>query len=144
MIKIQTEDFSLDEALEHLSKNGAGGVAFFLGVVREGREQKVDTIYVEAYNEAALRELRRMRQEAIQKFSLTDAVVIHRVGKLRVGENIVLIGASAPHRRDALRACDWMINRLKMQVPIWKKEIGPHVETWVVNTPSPNALPEVA
>ncbi len=142
MIKIQTEDISLDESLEHLSKNGAGGVAFFLGVVREGKEQKIDTIYVEVYREAALKELERLREEAIQKFSLTDAIFIHRVGRLRVGENIVLIGASAPHRRDALRACDWMINGLKMRVPLWKKEIGPNVETWVVNTPSPNAIPE--
>lgn len=142
MISIQEEDFSLDEELKNLSKSGTGGIAFFVGVVREGNEQKISEIFVEAYKEAALKEFKRLREEAIKKFNLKESIIIHRVGRLRVGDNIVLIGASAAHRRDALRACDYLINQLKKSVPLWKKEIGPRGASWVVNTSAPYALSE--
>ncbi len=142
LIRIQEEDFSLDKELRHLSKNRTGGIAFFLGVVREGKTNKINEIFVEAYREAALKELTRLREEAIERFRLNDATIIHRVGKLRIGENIVLIGTSAPHRRDALSGCDYLINQLKNRVPIWKKEISSTGETWIVNTPGPSALLE--
>ncbi len=142
LIRIQEEDFSLDEELRHLSKSRTGGIAFFLGVVREGKAGRISEIIVEAYREAALKELGRLREEAIERFQLNDATIIHRTGKLRIGENIVLIGASAPHRRDALRACDYLISQLKNRAPIWKKEISPTGETWIVNTPAPYALLE--
>ncbi len=142
MISIQEEDFSLDDVLKQLSRKGTGGIAFFLGVVREGREIKIDTIFVEAYREAALRELERLREEALKKYNLSEAIIIHRVGRLRVGENIVLIGTSAPHRKDALRGCDYLINQLKNRVPIWKKEISSTGESWIVNTPRQEALLE--
>ncbi len=142
VIRIQEEDFLLDEELKHLSKSQTGGIAFFLGVVREGKTDKISEIFVEAYREAALKELERLHEEAIEKFQLNGATIIHRVGKLRIGENIVLIGTSAPHRRDALRGCDYLINQLKNRVPIWKKEISSTGESWIVNTPAPRALPE--
>ena len=142
LISIQEEDFSLDEALKHLSKSGTGGIAFFLGVVREGKDQRINEIFIETYREAALKELKRLREEAIHKFTLREAIIIHRIGKLRVGENIVLIGTSASHRRDALRACDHIISQLKVRVPLWKKEITPKGETWVTNTPAQYSLLE--
>ncbi len=142
MIRIQKEDFSLDEELKHISKSQTGGIAFFLGVVREGKVDKINEIFVEVYREAAVKELERLREEAIEKFQLNDAIIIHRVGKLQIGENIVLIGTSAPHRRDALRGCDYLINQLKNRVPIWKKEISATGESWIVNTPAPYSLLE--
>ena len=143
MISIQEEDFSLDDVLKQLSKKGTGGIAFFLGVVRDGGENQIDTILVEAYREAALKELHRLREEALEKYSLSEVIIIHRVGMLRVEENIVLIGTSAPHRRDAIRGCDYLINQLKVRVPIWKKEMGPKGDIWVVNPSTPSALIEV-
>lgn len=142
MISIQEEDFSLDNMLKQLSKKGIGGIAFFLGIVRNGGENQIDTILVEAYREAALKELETLRAEALEKYNLIEAIIIHRVGRLQVGENIVLIGTSAPHRRDALRGCDYIINELKTRIPIWKKEIGPKGESWVVNPAAPSALLE--
>ena len=142
MIRIQQEDFSLDEVLKHLSLKGTGGIAFFLGVVRDGGENQIETILVEAYQEAARKELEKLREEALERYSLSEAIIIHRVGRLRVGENIVLIGTSAPHRRDALRGCDYLINQLKIRIPIWKKEIGPKGESWVTNPPAPSAALE--
>ncbi len=142
MIRIQEEDFSVDEVLKHLSKSRTGGIAFFLGVVREGETGKIDEIFVEAYREAALKELEGLRGESIESFQLTDAIIIHRTGKLRIGDNIVLIVTSAPHRRDALRACDHLINQLKNRVPIWKKEISSTHESWIVNTPGSYAFAE--
>ena len=112
-------------------------------MVREGETDKINEIFVEAYREAALRELSRLREEAIERFQLNDATIIHRVGRLRVGENIVLIGTSAPHRRDALHGCDYIINQLKNRAPIWKKEISSKRESWIVNTPGPYAFAEV-
>lgn len=142
MIRIQEEDFSLDQELKHLSKDQTGGIAFFLGVVRPGKTNKISEIFVEAYREAALKELEHLRKEAMNKFKLNEVTIIHRLGKLRVGENIVLIGTSAPHRRDALRACDYLISQMKIRVPIWKKEISSTGESWIANTPAPYALLE--
>ena len=142
VIRIQEEDFSLDVELKHLLKNRTGGIAFFLGVVREGKTDKISEIFVEAYREAAIKEFERIREEAIDKFQLNDATIIHRVGKLQIGENILLVGTSAPHRRDALRGCDFIINQLKNRVPIWKKEVITSGESWIVNKPAPYALLE--
>lgn len=119
-------------------------MAFFVGVVREGRDQRIDEIFIEAYREAALKELQRLRAEAIEKFKLNEAIIIHRAGRLRVGENIVLIGASASHRRDALRGCDYIINQLKIRVPLWKKEVGPKGESWIMNRSAPSAFLEAS
>ncbi|MDR1708990.1 MAG: molybdenum cofactor biosynthesis protein MoaE, partial [Candidatus Accumulibacter sp.] len=77
----------------------------------------------------------KLRAEALARFGLIDARLVHRVGAVAAGENIVLIAAAAEHRAPALEACRWLIDELKERVPIWKKEITPAGESWV--TPHP-------
>ena len=137
-VRIQTEDFSQDEEVRALQAGSKriGGIATFLGCARDfsqGRE--VSAISFDAYGSMALSELKKLRSEAIEKFGLLDARIVHRIGTVKSGENIVFIAAGAEHRVAALEACNWMIDELKQRVPIWKKEITPQGEAWV--TPHP-------
>ena len=137
-VRIQIEDFSQDEEINALraSSKRMGGIGTFLGCARdfsEGRE--VSEISFDAYGPMALSEMNALRTEAIEKFGLLDARIVHRIGTVKGGDNIVFIAAGAEHRAPALEACRWLIDELKERVPIWKKEITPLGESWV--TPHP-------
>ena len=137
-VRIQQEDFSQDEEIAALkgSSKRMGGIATFLGCARdfsEGRE--VSEISFDAYGSMALAELKKLRSDAIEKYALLDARIVHRLGTVGGGDNIVFIAAGAEHRVAALEACRWMIDELKQRVPIWKKEVTPQGESWV--TPHP-------
>lgn len=137
-VRLQQADFSQDEEIRALkaSSQRIGGIATFLGCARdfsEGRE--VSEISFDAYGGMALAEMRKLREEAITRFSLLEARIVHRVGTVKGGDNIVFIAAGAEHRAAAFDACRWMIDELKQRVPIWKKEITPQGDSWV--TPHP-------
>lgn len=137
-VRIQLEDFSQDVEVRALkaSSQRMGGIATFLGCARdfsEGRE--VSEISFDAYDRMALPEMRKLRDEAIARFGLIDARIVHRLGVVRSGDNIVFIATGAEHRAPALEACRWIIDELKERVPIWKKETTPQGDSWV--TPHP-------
>jgi molybdopterin synthase catalytic subunit len=117
--RIQQEDFSLDELVQRLKRPELGAIVTFLGVVRA--DPGVTGITVEIYREMAAAELRKLEQEAREKFEIDAVEIVHREGPLKVGENIVAILVGARHRRDAFRACEYLINELKKRVPIWKQ-----------------------
>lgn len=133
-VRIQEEDFSQDEEIAALkaSSQRMGGIATFLGCARdfsEGRE--VSKISFDAYGSMALSEMKQLRLDAIEKFKLLDARIVHRICTVTAGDNIVFIAAGAEHRAPALEACRYMIDELKARVPIWKKEITPEGDAWV-------------
>jgi molybdopterin synthase catalytic subunit len=137
-VRIQQEDFSQDAEITALkaSSTRMGGIATFLGCARdfsEGRD--VSQISFDAYGSMALAEMNRLREEAISRFGLLDARIVHRVTTVSAGDNIVFIAAGAEHRAAAFDGCRWIIDELKQRVPIWKKEITPQGESWV--TPHP-------
>ena len=137
-VRIQLEDFSQDDEINALraSSKRIGGIATFLGCARdfsEGRE--VSEISFDAYGSMALAEMNALRSEAIEKFALIDARLVHRIGTVKGGDNIVFIAAGAEHRAAAFDACRWLIDELKSRVPIWKKEITPEGDSWVVPHP---------
>lgn len=137
-VRIQLEDFSQDEEICVLkaSSKRMGGIATFLGCARdfsEGRE--VSEISFDAYERMALPEMGKLRDEAIARFGLIDARIVHRLGVVRAGDSIVFIATGAEHRAPALDACCWIIDELKERVPIWKKETTPQGDSWV--TPHP-------
>ena len=137
-VRLQPEDFSVDRELAALrvSSMRMGGIATFIGIARdfsEGRE--VTEISFDAYGSMALAEMNKLRDEAIAKFGLLDARIVHRIGIVGAGEQIVFIAAGAEHRAPALQACHWLIDELKQRVPIWKKEVTPQGDAWV--TPHP-------
>ena len=137
-VRIQAEDFSHDEEIAALkaSSQRIGGIATFLGCARDFSEgRNVSEISFEAYGSMALAEMRKLREQAIARFGLLDARIVHRVTTVHAGDNIVFIAAGAEHRGPAFDACRWMIDELKQRVPIWKKEITPQGESWV--TPHP-------
>lgn len=137
-VRIQLGDFSVDQELAALraSSRRMGGIATFIGCARdfsEGRE--VSEISFDAYGSMALAEMHILRDEAIARFGLLDVRIVHRIGVIGAGGQIVFIAAGAEHRAPALQACQWLIDELKQRVPIWKKELTPQGEAWV--TPHP-------
>jgi molybdopterin synthase catalytic subunit len=137
-VRIQRQDFSQDEEIAALRAGSKrmGGIATFIGCARdfsEGRE--VARISFDAYGSMALKEMNRLRDDAITRFELLDARIVHRVGTVGAGEQIVFIAAGAEHRAPAFEACRWMIDELKQRVPIWKKEITFQGEAWVSTHP---------
>jgi len=102
------------------------------GYVRQftkGRE----TLYLvyEAYEPMALNEMEKLSRRAHEQFEIAHVGIAHRLGKLEIGETSVVIAASAPHRRAAFEACEWLIKELKRTVPIWKKEVYADGEMWI-------------
>lgn len=137
-VRIQAEDFSQDAEIAALkvSSKRIGGIATFIGCARDFSEGRaVSEISFEAYGSMALAEMGKLREEAIEKFALLEARIVHRVATVSAGDNIVFIAAAAEHRAAAFDACRWMIDELKQRVPIWKKEITPQGESWVTQHP---------
>lgn len=137
-VRLQEQDFSLDEEIAALKADSThmGGIATFLGCARDFSEGRtVSQISFDAYGSMALSEMNTLRDEAIVRFDLLGVRIVHRIGTVQGGDNIVLIATGAEHRVAALKACHWMIDELKQRVPIWKKEITPQGDAWV--TPHP-------
>jgi MoaE-MoaD fusion protein len=131
-VRVLDEPLSLDRVVGAVGSPDAGGVVTFTGVVRrrsQGRD--VERLEYEAYREMAEKVMRALCDEIEAEFAGARLAVEHRVGALAVGDAAVVIAASAPHRAEAFAACRALIDRLKAQVPIWKKEIGPDGAEWV-------------
>ena len=128
MIEITEQDFSLDEIIKKAKRTDAGAVVTFLGTVRD---DGIEMMELESFRESALQELESIRGEAVARFGLKSTEIVHRVGLLSVGDNIVAIVCSAAHRDEAFLGCRYIIEELKKRAPIWKKEIGENGERWV-------------
>ncbi len=120
--RLSTEDFRMEDMLSSLKTERSGAVVLFVGVVR--KDPGVESLLVEGYPEMAELKMDEIIQQSKEKFDIDGMDIVHRTGELEVGENIVLIGASAPHRKDAFEACSWAIDELKKIAPIWKKDEG--------------------
>ncbi len=128
MIEITKDDFSIEEVVRKAKRPDVGAIVTFLGTVRDDDIQRME---LEAYKEAALPELERIRDEAFSKFDLSSVDIIHRTGSLNVGDNIALIVVSAGHRKEAFEGCAYVLEELKRRAPIWKKEFRKDGERWV-------------
>jgi MoaE-MoaD fusion protein len=131
-VRLLDEPLSLDRVVRAVSSPDAGGLVTFTGVVRRhsaGRE--VERLEYEAYREMAEKVMRDLCAEIEAENPGVRLALEHRVGALVVGDPAVVIAAAAPHRAEAFTACRALIDRLKAQVPIWKKEIGPDGAEWV-------------
>lgn len=140
MIRVQKEDFSVDGVLKAVLRGNAaiGGTAVFVGTVRGGGgADAVSAIDLEHYPGMTERELEKIETEARTRWDLADLVVIHRVGRLEAGANIVLVVAAARHRGEAFDACRFVIDQLKETATFWKKELTPEGERWVAPHPRP-------
>lgn len=137
LVRLQTEPFDVTELTRSMAASTVGATVTFTGTVKGITEAgPVDRIQFTADKPTALKQMNLLRLEAIKRFGLHEAALIHRLGLLEVGEPIVMTAATAPHRKDAFRACQWLIDNLKEKVPIWKMEFTPDGEVWVTPQPS--------
>jgi len=92
-----------------------------------------ETLYLvyEAYEPMAIKEMEKLVKVAHEQFEIANVGIVHRLGKLEIGETSIVISVAAPHRKDAFAACEWLIRELKRTVPIWKKEVYADGEQWV-------------
>lgn len=121
-----------------LKQGQDGAVVVFDGIVRDNTRGR-RTLYLdyEAYEEMALRQMRSLRAEATERFGVREVAILHRLGRLEVGETSVLIAVASAHRAHAFDACRWLIDTLKKTVPIWKKEHFVDGAVWVDGEPFP-------
>jgi molybdopterin synthase catalytic subunit len=132
MIDITRDNFDIDQVVTATRTPSMGCLVLFLGTVRDMTDGKmVRELLFEADELEAINQLKQIRQEAIDKFGVTDVSIIHRIGTLAVEENIVIIAVGAGHRPQAFDGCRYAIERLKEFVHIWKKEITDKEEHWV-------------
>jgi molybdopterin synthase catalytic subunit len=130
MVTLTDEPIAVEPLLAHVSRPSAGGIALFVGVVRDRAEGRAVTLLeYEAYRPMAIAEMERIVQELSS--DIVTLAVAHRIGALRVGETAVICAASSPHRAEAFAACRKLIDEIKARVPIWKREHGPEGAYWV-------------
>jgi molybdopterin synthase catalytic subunit len=128
MIAIQTEDVDIGKLIRAAQKPGTGAVVVFDGIVRD---DDITEMEVEAYEDVATRELEKLAGDATERFNLLHVDIIHRIGHLAIGENILIIIVAAGHREEAYRGSRFIIEAIKAGVPIWKKELTKHGGRWV-------------
>ena len=132
MVRLQAEPIRLDTLIEAVRGDGDGAVATFLGTTRnESDGRRVLHLDYEAYAGMAEREMERIAADARRAFAISEVAIVHRIGRVGVGEASVAIAVSAPHRAAALEACRFVIDRLKTEVPIWKREQFVDGASWV-------------
>ena len=128
-VAVQQAPIPVEAALAPLEALGGGAVASFVGLVRS--DGGIEALTLEHYPGMTETALRRLAEEAAARWSLLGATIVHRVGRMAPGDRIVLVAACAPHRRDALDACAYLIDRLKTDAPFWKREARRGEDRWV-------------
>jgi MoaE-MoaD fusion protein len=128
--------------LGKLKQPADGAAVVFEGVVRDNTRGR-RTLYLdyEAYEEMALKQMNTLAEQALQQFPIRDVAMVHRLGRLEVGEASVLIVVASAHRAAAFDACRWLIDTLKRSVPIWKKEYFEDGAVWADGEPFPAGIP---
>jgi len=128
MIAIQTADVDIGKLIEGAKKHGTGAIVVFDGIVRD---DEITEMELEAYEEVAVPELEKIAAEAKKTHHLLSVDIVHRIGHLSVGENILIIVVSAGHRKEAYEGSRYIIETIKAGVPIWKKELTKDGGRWV-------------
>jgi MoaE-MoaD fusion protein len=130
--ELTTEPIEVGAVARRVVLPACGATVTLDGYAREWTKGKRTRYLVyEAYPSMALREMRRLGEAAHNRFQIAHMGIVHRTGRLEIGETSVVIAVSAPHRRAAFEACEWAIKELKRTVPIWKKEVFENGEVWV-------------
>jgi len=123
LVRLSADPLSVDEALAFVADPAAGGTCVFLGTVRDASAAgEVTGLHYEAWDELAEDRLRGIAGEVLERWPIRRVAILHRTGDLPVGEASVVVACSAPHRAEAFEGCRHGIERLKQDVPIWKKE----------------------
>jgi molybdopterin synthase catalytic subunit len=130
--EITNEPLDVGAIARRVVPASCGAIVTLDGFVRQftkGRE--TEYLVYEAYEPMALKELEKLVARAHAEFEIENIGIVHRLGRLEIGETSVVISVASPHRRAAFEACEWLIKELKKTVPIWKKEVYADGETWI-------------
>jgi molybdopterin synthase catalytic subunit len=140
MIRVQAKDFDPGTALEQLRRdNGgrAGAVVSFIGLVRDlNAGDSIREMTLEHYPGMTEKALEIIETTARERWDLSDVVIIHRIGPLAPKDRIVFVAVASAHRKEAFRACEFMIDTLKTDAPFWKKEATDSGTRWVTAPPA--------
>lgn len=140
-VAIVDEVIDANAIMRGIKAGSDGAVCVFDGIVRDNtRGRKTLYLDYEAYREMALAQMRKLAAEALEKFGVRDVAMVHRLGRLQVGETSVLIAAASAHRAQAFEACRWLIDTLKKTVPIWKRETFADGAVWADGEPFPEEI----
>ncbi len=127
--------------LANIKQGEDGAAVVFEGVVRnQTRGRKTRYLDYEAYEEMALQQMEGLAEQALKQFQIRDVALVHRLGRLEIGETSVLIVVASAHRAAAFEACRWLIDALKRTVPIWKKEYFEDGAVWADGEPFPEEI----
>jgi molybdopterin synthase catalytic subunit len=133
MIRVQREDFDIGVELDRLvaGNRRIGGIASFVGLVRDISDDRVAALTLEHYPGMTEKKLAEIELEAHRRWPLDASLIIHRFGRLEPCDRIVLVATASAHREAALTACHFLIDWLKTEAPFWKSEETPAGERWV-------------
>ena len=137
-IIVQTEDFDLTTEVELIKSTSSsiGAVVSFIGTVRDLKGESLVSLSLEHYPGMTEKSLTSIAQAAREKWELESITIIHRVGTLSIGDQIVLVITSSKHRQEAFDSCNYIMDYLKTDAPFWKKEASDKEEKWVINRSS--------
>ena len=131
-IRIQSEAFNIADEMKEISRSKLNGATVsFIGSVRDLKSENLKNLEIEHFPKMAEKVLDKTAKYAFKNWNLSQCTIIHRYGKLKVADPIVLIITSSPHRKEAFRANEYIINFLKTNAPFWKKENTEKRSYWV-------------
>ena len=132
MIKLTNEPINPHKYIRMVSKDINGAIVTFLGTTRlYNNGRKVLHLEYSAYEDMATKKLCELCTEVKHRWSIDDVAIIHRLGHVDIGEISLLVALSTPHRRESFEACQYIVDKLKITVPIWKKEISEDGYAWI-------------
>jgi molybdopterin synthase catalytic subunit len=130
-ITVQQDPFDPATELEDFGAGDTGAIVTFVGVVRDNAAGDLETMEIEHYPGMTESALTKIAEEAERRWSLGDVLVIHRHGRLKPGERIMMVATAARHRKNAFEAAEFLMDYLKSRAPFWKKEITRSGADWV-------------
>ena len=131
-ITIQKEPIDIALVMNEAGSDSDGAVVSFIGRARNNSNGKpVLYLEYEAYSEMARKQLQKVIDDAAARWALGSCMLVHRIGRVNVGEASIIIAASSPHRNEAFQAVQYIIDTIKKQIPIWKKEFYPDGSSWI-------------
>jgi molybdopterin synthase catalytic subunit len=136
MVTLTTDKIDTAALIKSVASDSSGAIDVFIGTTRNATDQRrVLYLEFESHKPMAIRELEKIVDEACNRWPILKAAVVHRLGRVDIGEEAVVIAVSSPHRKAAFEACEYIIDTLKQTVPIWKREVFEDGQVWVAAHP---------
>lgn len=131
LIEIIPDKIDTGRVLDFVSTSSAGSILLFNGTVRDNEDgEPVKYLFYEAYDKMAIKEMQKLIKRVFEDYEILKVAIIHRIGRIDIGDTSISIGVSSPHRKDSYLASKFLIDNIKETVPIWKKEVFNGLSKW--------------